>query len=92
MSDLSTKAWLGQIILAGVMGLLLFGPAGTLQYWQAWAYLGVFFGPSSLITLYLLKKDPALLRRRLRGGPNLRCTPVHNGANRIRKAAHSKPR
>ena len=35
------------------MGLLLFVPAGTVQYWQAWAYLGVFFGASFLITLYL---------------------------------------
>jgi protein-S-isoprenylcysteine O-methyltransferase Ste14 len=51
------------------MGLLLFVPAGTAQYWQAWIYLAVFFGASLLITLYLMKKDPALLRRRLRGGP-----------------------
>jgi len=51
------------------MGLLLFLPAGTAQYWQAWGYLAVFFGASLLITVYLMKKDPALLERRLRGGP-----------------------
>jgi len=51
------------------MGLLLFLPAGTAQYWQAWIYLAVFFGASFLITLYLMKKDPALLQRRLKGGP-----------------------
>ena len=51
------------------MGLLLFLPAGTLQYWQAWLYLCVFFGVSVLITLYLMKNDPALLKRRLSAGP-----------------------
>jgi protein-S-isoprenylcysteine O-methyltransferase Ste14 len=52
-----------------VMGLLLFVPAGTIHYWQAWAYLGVFTGASLLVSLYLLRKDPALLKRRMRGGP-----------------------
>ena len=51
------------------MGLLIFLPAGTAQYWQAWSFLTVFFGASLLITLYLMKNDPALLKRRLRGGP-----------------------
>ena len=52
-----------------VMGLLLFVPAGTVQYWQAWVYLGVFLGASFLIMIYLMKKDPALLKRRLSAGP-----------------------
>jgi len=69
MSDLDAKAWLGFACLAVVVALLLFVPAGTPLYWQAWAYLAVFFGPSVVITRYLMKNDPALLRRRLRGGP-----------------------
>jgi protein-S-isoprenylcysteine O-methyltransferase Ste14 len=67
--SLEAKAWLGLIFLAIVMGLLLFVPAGTVYYWQAWAFLTVFFVASALRTLYLVKHDPALLRRRLRGGP-----------------------
>ena len=67
--SLNLKAWLGLMFLALAMGLLLFLPAGTVRWWQAWAYLGVFFGASVLITLYLMKHDPALLRRRLSGGP-----------------------
>lgn len=51
------------------MGLLLFLTAGTVHYWQAWVYLAVFFGASLWITIYLMKKDPALLERRLKGGP-----------------------
>jgi protein-S-isoprenylcysteine O-methyltransferase Ste14 len=51
------------------MALVLFVPAGTLSYWQGWVYLGVFFGTTILITIDLLKRDPALLQRRMRGGP-----------------------
>jgi protein-S-isoprenylcysteine O-methyltransferase Ste14 len=65
----NTKAWLGLIVLAFAMGLLLFVSAGTLHYWHAWAYLAVFFGASVFQTLYLMKHDPALLQRRLKGGP-----------------------
>src|SRR4029453_10294014 len=48
---------------------LLFLPAGTVHYWQAWVYLSIFTGASLLTTLYLLKADPALLARRMSGGP-----------------------
>jgi protein-S-isoprenylcysteine O-methyltransferase Ste14 len=51
------------------MGLLLFVPAGTFRYWQAWAYLAIFTGASGLTTRYLARRDPALLDRRMRGGP-----------------------
>lgn len=69
MDNPNTKAWLGIGFLAVAMGLLLFLPAGTLRYWQAWVYLAIFFGASISTTLYLMKRDPALLDRRLRGGP-----------------------
>jgi protein-S-isoprenylcysteine O-methyltransferase Ste14 len=69
MNKLNQRAWLGLFFLAVIMGLLLFLAAGTVRYWQAWVYLGVFFGVSVLITLYLMKNDPALLKRRLSGGP-----------------------
>jgi protein-S-isoprenylcysteine O-methyltransferase Ste14 len=69
MRNLNTKAWLGLVFLAIAMGLVLFVPAGTVRYWQAWVFLGVFVGASGLITLYLMRKDPALLERRLHGGP-----------------------
>jgi len=68
-NNLNTKAWRGIVFLAIAMGLLLFVPAGSIDYWQAWVYLAVFFGASLLITLYLMRKDPALLRRRLSSGP-----------------------
>jgi protein-S-isoprenylcysteine O-methyltransferase Ste14 len=52
-----------------VMAALLFGAAGTFDYWQAWLFLVAYFGPSLAITVYLMKEDPALLARRMSGGP-----------------------
>jgi protein-S-isoprenylcysteine O-methyltransferase Ste14 len=67
--SLNTRAWLSLVVLVAVIGLLLFVPAGTVRYWQAWAYLAVYFASSLLITLDLMKNDPALLQRRMNGGP-----------------------
>src|SRR6516162_5083938 len=72
----SARAWLALAILGVVMGLLLFVPAGTVDYWQGWAYLLIFMGASALTTLYLLRKDPALLERRMSGGPTAERRPA----------------
>src|SRR5262245_61004487 len=69
MSNLKARAWRGLLFLAMAMGLVLFSVAGTIEYWQAWAYLAVYFAGSVLILLDLMKRDPALLERRMRGGP-----------------------
>ena len=69
MKNLNARAWLTLAVLAAVMALLLFGPAGTVRYWQAWVYLVVFFGASVFTTLSLVRHDPALLERRMRAGP-----------------------
>lgn len=69
MTHLNAKAWLALVVLAVVMGLLLFVPARTVHYWQAWVYLAIFTGASFLTTRYLMRTDPALLERRMSGGP-----------------------
>jgi protein-S-isoprenylcysteine O-methyltransferase Ste14 len=69
MSSLDRKAVRGLVILFLVMAAMLFGTAGTLDYWQAWLYLAAYFAASIAITLYLVRKDPALLQRRMSGGP-----------------------
>lgn len=69
MTGLNVKALLGCASLAVAMGLLLFIPAGTVRYWQAWVFLIAFFVPAALIGVYLARHDPALQSRRLRGGP-----------------------
>jgi protein-S-isoprenylcysteine O-methyltransferase Ste14 len=67
--SLATRAWIALAALAFVMGLLLFLPAGTVRFWQAWVYLSIFFGAAALMTDDLVRHDPALLERRMSGGP-----------------------
>jgi protein-S-isoprenylcysteine O-methyltransferase Ste14 len=69
MVNLNTRAFGGLFFLLLVMGSLLLVPAGTLNYWQAWAFLAVFGVSALAITLYLMKKDPKLLERRVHAGP-----------------------
>jgi protein-S-isoprenylcysteine O-methyltransferase Ste14 len=49
-----------------IMGLILFLPAGSLAYWNAWIYLVIVFTILGVAFIYLIGKDPALLNRRLR--------------------------
>ena len=53
--------------LAGlvIVMALLFIPAGTFAYWQAWLFIGVLFVPMILFGLVLMKRNPDLLRKRL---------------------------
>ena len=56
-----TKFILGFIIIA----LLLFLPAGTLNYWNAWLFIGILFVPMFIVGIILMIKNPNLLRKRL---------------------------
>lgn len=76
MTSLNVKALLAVVVLTGVMAALIFLPAGTLHYWQAWLYLANFFLASLLTTLYLIRHDPALLKRRMSGGPTAEKRPT----------------
>ncbi|MGB3483285.1 MAG: isoprenylcysteine carboxylmethyltransferase family protein [Mycobacterium sp.] len=51
------------------IGLLLFLPAGTFDFWQAWLFLAVFAFSAWLPSIYLQLTNPAALQRRMRGGP-----------------------
>lgn len=46
-------------------GLLLFLPAGTIHFWNAWLLIGVLFVPMFLLGIILLLKAPELLAKRL---------------------------
>ncbi|BBY05173.1 methyltransferase family protein [Mycobacterium noviomagense] len=58
-----------------VLGLLLFVPAGTFDYWQAWVFLAVFVLATWMPSVRLLGTNPAALRRRMRGGPTAEPRP-----------------
>jgi protein-S-isoprenylcysteine O-methyltransferase Ste14 len=76
MKSLRARAWFALAVVTGVMGLLLFVPAGTVDYWEAWVFLSLFAGGSVLVTLDVMKNNPALLERRMSGGPTAEKRPV----------------
>ena len=58
----------GSRLLIGIPALLLilFLPAGTFAFWEAWIYLAILLIPMSLVMFYFLKKAPELLARRMK--------------------------
>jgi protein-S-isoprenylcysteine O-methyltransferase Ste14 len=52
-----------------LLGLLLFLPAGTFNYWQAWVFIAVFTLATVIPSVYFARTDPAALQRRMHGGP-----------------------
>ena len=48
---------------------VIFLPAGTVDYWQGWAFAGTLTVSSLLVTVYMALNDRELLETRLRMGP-----------------------
>lgn len=69
MARLDKQLLAGALIkyLAGLImiGLLLFLPAGTMRYWNAWVLISALFGPMLVLGAVLLLKSPDLLAKRL---------------------------
>jgi protein-S-isoprenylcysteine O-methyltransferase Ste14 len=64
----------GKLLVSGAVGLVAFGlmlfvPAGTFHYWQAWVFIAVFTVSTWIPSLYLLRVNPAALERRMHAGP-----------------------
>ena len=69
MNAVNTKLFVQAVtrFLAGlfIVGLLLFLPAGTFAFWQAWLLIFILFVPMFIAGLILMKKSPDLLQKRL---------------------------
>jgi len=60
-----------QLLLSGaIMALAMFAPAGRIVWWQAWAFLGTYFGAILFNGLIVLRHDPELAAERAETGPN----------------------
>jgi len=64
--NIRLKALLMFLAALAVVGAMLFVPAGTLDYWQAWAYMAVVFVPVVFVGIYFLAKDPVFIERRFK--------------------------
>jgi protein-S-isoprenylcysteine O-methyltransferase Ste14 len=63
------RAWPRQLAFTLILAALIFALAGTVRYWQGWLFLVAFVGSSVALGAYFAKHDPALIERRVRGGP-----------------------
>jgi protein-S-isoprenylcysteine O-methyltransferase Ste14 len=59
-----------------LFGVALFWPAGTFDYWQAWAYIGVYVVLGVIYSVYIGVTNPDVLRRRMKAGPAAETRPV----------------
>ena len=64
------KATATALIGVVVFVVLLFVPAGTFHYWEAWLFIAVFSVSTLLPAAYLIRKNPVALERRMRAGPS----------------------
>lgn len=70
-----------KLATSSILGLLafcalLFVPAGTLSYWQGWAFIAVFLSVSLVPSVFLNRIDPAAVERRRKAGPTNETRPV----------------
>ena len=59
--DAIIKFLLGVLII----GLLLFVPANTIEFWNGWLFMGLLFIPMFIAGIVMMIKSPDLLRKRL---------------------------
>jgi protein-S-isoprenylcysteine O-methyltransferase Ste14 len=76
MKNLRVKAVSSVIFLVVGLGILIFLPAWTFNYWQAWVLLAVYGGANLAIVVALMVTDLKLLERRMRGGITAEQRPV----------------
>jgi protein-S-isoprenylcysteine O-methyltransferase Ste14 len=67
--ELAWQAWKGMTVFLAVTAALIFGLAGTLDYWQGWAFFSLFFALTVILSVYFLWTNPELVARRMRAGP-----------------------
>ena len=73
---LALRSFVAAVSGVAFFGVLLLVPAGTVDYWQAWVFIGVFTVASLVPSAYLAVHSPEALRRRLTAGPTAETRPV----------------
>jgi protein-S-isoprenylcysteine O-methyltransferase Ste14 len=76
MDKLCLRAIRGTLAGAVAFFAVIFIPAGTLDYWQGWAFFLTLMVSTTLVTIYMARHDRPLLESRLRMGPTVEKTLV----------------
>ena len=59
------QAILKYVLGVVMIGILIFLPAGTFDYWNAWLFMGILYIPMFFAGIVMMAKNPELLRKRL---------------------------
>jgi len=66
------RRWLRAFAIMGVFVAALFIPAGRLDWWAGWSFLIAFFSSTIILTLWMRRRDPALMEERSRTAENVK--------------------
>lgn len=83
MNPLISKSISGFFTLMLILAALLFVPAGSLSFWQAWVYLGVTAACIIVLTVYLAMYDQDLLAKRVKAGSAAEKEPEQQRIQRL---------
>ncbi|OBK19255.1 methyltransferase family protein [Mycobacterium asiaticum] len=67
--NIGLKALASGLVGLALFGLVVFYPAGTLNYWQGWVFVAIFTVATIAPSAYLARTNPAALQRRMHAGP-----------------------
>jgi protein-S-isoprenylcysteine O-methyltransferase Ste14 len=75
-----------QALVSGFFGIVLFGlllflPAWTFNYWQAWVFIAIFTIATTSPNIYLAVRRPDVHARRFRSGPAAESRPAQKIAS-----------
>jgi protein-S-isoprenylcysteine O-methyltransferase Ste14 len=76
MDNLYLRAIRGTLIGTAAFFAVIFISAGTLDYWQGWAFFATLSISTMLVTIYMALYDKKLLESRLRAGPRVEQRPT----------------
>ena len=62
--SLKSKLAVRSLVVISILGSVLFIPAGSFRFWQAWVYIGILFVPALFAFIYFYKHDPKSIERR----------------------------
>ncbi len=65
-ADAHTRLWVHTAKFLSLIAVILFAAAGTARFEAAWLYLALQLAGTVATNLYLVRRDPALLARRLK--------------------------
>lgn len=65
--ELFCQAILKFVLGVAAIGILIFLPAGTIDYWNGWLFMGILFIPMFFAGIIMMFKAPELLKKRLNG-------------------------